>query len=551
MDRRIAILFALGLVAAACDTGSPADPASPVGATAARGALTPLRRLTRIEYLNALHDLFPSVNPTLPALPADVAVAGFENAAEAQQPSDVLVSRNEAIANLYAEAVAKDPSSLRAIVDCTDWSTPTKASACTDSFFAKTGTRIFRRPLTKEERHRLLERFQAWQGAVDFEAAVQLTLSAMLQSPQFLYRVETVPKGQAAGSAYVVDGYTLATRLSFFLWESVPDEELLDAAAHGELDTEEGARTAAQRMLEDDRAQRVFWDFPRQWLGLDRIALAEHQTRSAEVDPSWSSATQSSANEEMRLFVTNTLARGGTFRDLMTSRRAWVDGEMARVYGLPAPADSTAWTETKLPADERAGLLTRVSFLAGYSHAGATSPPVRGNALQLRFLCSLPTSPPANADLSQPTPAPGDGPKTTRTLFETRTQGASCQSCHQGLNGFGFGLENFDAAGHFRTSENGLAIDARGLIVGTDVDGPYNGAHDLSEAIARSGTVHECATRQMVRYALGRAPAADEASTVSALAKGFMESDGDLRALLLSIATSPTFRSRTVEDDSP
>lgn len=551
MNLRIATLFAFGLVAGGCDTGSPADPASPGSATATRGAIAPLRRLTRIEYLNALHDLFPTVNPTLPALPSDVAVAGFENAAEAQQPSDVLVARNEAIANLYAEAVAKDPTSLRAVVGCEDWSTPTKASACTEAFFSKTGTRIFRRPLTNEEHRRLLERFQAWQGAVDFEGAVQLTLSAMLQYPQFLYRVEAVPKGQAVGSSFLVDGYTLATRLSFFLWESVPDDELLDAAADGALDTTEGVRTAAERMLKDDRAQRVFWDFPRQWLGLDRITLDEHRTRAKEIDPSWSSATQSSANEEMRRFVTNTLAQGGTFRDLMTSRRAWVDGEMARVYGLPVPPDPTVWMETTLPAGERAGLLTRVSFLAGFSHAGATSPPVRGNALQLRFLCSLPTSPPAGADLSQPAAAPGDGPKTTRMLFEKRTQSASCQSCHQGLNGFGFGLENFDAAGAFRTSENGLAIDARGVIVGTDVDGPYNGAHELSEALARSSTVRECLTTQMVRYALGRAPAADEARSVSAFAADFAASGGDLSALLLSIATSPTFRTRLVEDDSP
>src|SRR5262249_35526664 len=160
---------------------------------------------------------------------------------------------------------------------------------------------------------------------------------------------------------------------------------------------------------------------------------------------------------------------------------------------------------------ERAGILTRVSFLAGYSHRGATSPPVRGNGIELRFLCQLPVSPPPNADLSQPKAEPGDGPKTNRQLFEARTKPAMCQTCHGALNGFGFGLEKYDAAGHFHTSENGLPIDASGTIRGTeDVDGPYDGAIALSEALAKSKTVHACATERMVRFALGRPPAAVE-----------------------------------------
>src|SRR5262249_10919301 len=153
--------------------------------------------------------------------------------------------------------------------------------------------------------------------------------------------------------------------------------------------------------------------------------------------------------------------------DLLTSPRAWVDGEMARIYGLPPP--SAAWTEVALPPGERAGLLTRASFLAGFSHRGATSPPVRGNAIQLRFLCELPLSPPPGVDPSQPTAPPGSGPETTRMLFEQRTSPAPCQSCHAALNGFGFGFEGYDAAGHHRTSENGLPIDDRGTIHGTDV----------------------------------------------------------------------------------
>ena len=168
----------------------------------------------------------------------------------------------------------------------------------------------------------------------------------------------------------------------------------------------------------------------------------------------------------------------------------------------------------------------------------------RCGGIQLRMLCQLPVSPPPGVDLSQPTAAPGDGPKTNRTLFEERTRPAVCQGCHAGLNGFGFGLESYDAAGHHRTSESGLPIDARGAIRGTDVDGAFEGGPALARALAGSAVMHRCATERLVRFALGRAPVDLEQSTVDALARDFTASGGDVRALLLGVATSPTFLQR-------
>jgi hypothetical protein len=532
---------AFGGVAACYIYEEPPTPAAPSGIGPA-----PLRRLSNLEYTNALGDLFPSVHVALPTMPADVPVAGFENAAEAQQASDVLVSRYEAIANLYAEALTKTPDGVRSVTGCNDWSTPALVEACTASFLSTTGKRVFRRPLTNAERDRFALRFQGWASAVDFEGAVQLTLSALLQSPQFLYRPEAAAVTDKVGTVRAVDSYAMASRLSFFLWESVPDDALLASAERGELATATQVRDAAERMLADPRGQRVLWDFPRQWLGLDRILLDEHAVRAPDVDPLWTEKTEASASRETELFVRNTLAAGGTLRDLLTSRKAWVDGETSRLYGLPAPLDPSAWTETELPGDQRAGLLTRASFLAGYSHRGATSPPVRSNGIDLHLFCQTPISPPPGADLSQPMAAPGDGPKTNRMLFEQRTQPAACQSCHKGLNALGFGFENYDAAGRYRTSDNGLPIDASGHITGTDVDRDFNGALELSQWLAQSETVHRCATDELVRYALGRAPSSEEEATVRALAKAFVASGGDLRALLLDVATSPTFRMRII-----
>lgn len=542
------VLGALAVVEGGCDEGDPARPIDPsTSAQAPPVGPTPLRRLDDVEYLNALHDLFPALALSLPALPADVPVAGFENAAEGQQASDVLIARYEGIANLYAQAATADADAVNALTGCSPGTIALGAELCATQFITQTGRRIFRRPLSESERGRYAQQFQAWASAVDFDGAVQLTLSAMLQSPQFLYRAEPLPAGAQVGTVIAVEPYAMASRLSFFLWESGPDEALLQAASKGELQTTAQVRAQAQRMLGDDRAKRVLWDFPRQWLGLDQILISENVARSPQVDPAWTATTQASASQETQLFVTNTLGAGGMLRDLLTSRSAWIDSEMARIYGVAAPA--APWSEVTLPASQRAGLLTRVSYLAAYSHAGATSPPVRGNAIQLKFLCELPVSPPPGANLSQPMAAPDQGPQTNRMLFETRTSPPACQTCHVSLNGFGFGLENYNAAGHYQTTDNGLPVDASGTIHGTDVDGPFTGGIALSEALSKSEVVHHCATEELVRYALGRAPADVELPTVDTLATAFMQSGGDVRALLVAVATSPTLMTRLVEEN--
>jgi hypothetical protein len=540
--------MAFATACSACSQGNAAAPESGLLAAADAGALSPvgpspLRRLSDEEYLNALADLFPGASPTLPVLPADIPVAGFENAAEAQQPSDVLIARYEAIANLYAAAATVDNPTVQTLVGCSDWSTPALVTSCGTQFIVQTGLRIFRRPLTDAERDRYVTRFQQWQSAVDFAGGIQLTLSAMLQSPQFIYRPEPMSASGASSTATPVDPYAMATRLSFFLWASTPDDVLLQAAQAGALQTDEQLQAQVTRMLADPRAKRVLWSFHRQWLGLDLILQAEDTARTPQVDPGWTTTSQASAFQETELFVENVLSQGGSLRDLLTSQRAWTNGEMARLYGMPAPADPTAWNEVELPP-ERAGLLTRISFLASYSHAGATSPPVRGNGIQLRWLCELPVSPPPGADLSQPTAPPDAGPETNRMLFEQRTSPGPCQTCHAGLNGFGFGLENFNAAGIYQTTDNGLPVDATGTIHGTDVDGPFNGAIALSTRLSQSATVHQCATAEWVRYALGRAPVEGEMPTVTALASAFMKSGGDVRALMLGVVLSPSFRLR-------
>lgn len=526
----LGLAFCVGILQAGCSAPRRSD----VGPA-------PLRRMSNSEYLNTLSDLFPEQAPVLPPLPDDAEVAGFGNAAEAQQPSDVRIARYEAIANLYAAGATRDAQAVQALTGCA-YDTPAAAEACAAQFIASVGLRLFRRPLTTEERDRLTLRFAAYRAAIDFEAAVQLSLSLMLQAPQFLYRPEPTPLVDDDTEAAPVEPYAMASRLSFFLWESAPDAELLRAAAADQLRTPEQLREQAARMLADPRARRMYWSFHRQWLGLDRVLSDEHAARAREIDPAWSPRTQLAASRESQLFVENVAASGGSLRDLLLSRKAYVNAEMARVYGVSLGGDLEAYQEIELPGSERAGLLTRAAFLAGLSHRGGNSPPVRGNGVGLYLFCRLPTAPPPDADLSMPTARSGDGPKTTRTLFEERTAPAACQSCHRTLNGAGFGFEHYNAAGAYQTVEQGLPIDSRGALYFGTPERRFEDAIELSRILSEDRDVFQCAAQQWVRYALGRAAVTAEQPLVDSLSAALYSSQGDLRSLLLGISSSPTFR---------
>jgi Protein of unknown function (DUF1592)/Protein of unknown function (DUF1588)/Protein of unknown function (DUF1595)/Protein of unknown function (DUF1585)/Protein of unknown function (DUF1587) len=508
---------------------------------------SPVRRLSDAEYFNALRDLFPQHNLTLPELPREHVIAGFENAALTQQPSDVRIARYETIALRHAQALTRDTDAVRALVACETWESPESAKQCATQFVTRMGNLLFRRPITSAESDRFLRRFADWHGAIDFDAAVRLTTSSMLQAPQFLYRIESrhaagiVPDGTVVR----VDGHAMASRLSFFLWESIPDEPLLEAAAQDALQTTAQITAQVERMLQDPRSRRAYWGFFRQWLGLDRILEDEHQLRTPAVDPLWNRTTPAAALNESKHFIENVLHSGGSFQDIFESQRAWIDAESARLYGLPSTAPVE--NEVLLPAAERAGILTRTSFLAALSHPGGTSPPIRGNAIFLRVLCQSPVPPPPDADLSMPVQPMQGAPQTNRMLFETRTRPSACSSCHRILNGYGFGFENYSASGQFQSTDNGLPVDSSGEINGTNRDGPFKGAIELSHALAIHPDVRACAASQWIRYALGRAAVEVEEPSVQALTNRFTEDGGNIRALLTGITTMPSFRMMRLE----
>ncbi|MFK8003406.1 MAG: DUF1592 domain-containing protein [Polyangiales bacterium] len=494
--------------------------------------VVPIRRLSRVEYRNAVRDLLPGVAYSPPALPNDAPDHGFENASRNLSAPLVLVEQHQSIAEAIAEAAVGNPATMQALLGCASWVTPGEQSACTASFVNGFGLRAFRRPLSGEERATYTAFVEDMTAAVDYEAGIELALAAFLQAPQFMYRVEL-------GESGVVTPFEMASRLSFLLWQSIPDSVLLEAAASGRLSSAEDIEAQARRMIAMPQAREAMVDFHRQWLGFDAILEPEHLGKDRTTYPDWDPALIISMREEADRFVEHVMfEEGGTIEALMTSRTSFVDSRLASLYGLSPVSD---WMQVELPAGERSGILTRANFLAAQAHGLTGSPILRGVFVNERLLCVSFGALPDNADTSEPEPEPGAGPQTNRMAFEARTAPDECQVCHTRIDGIGFAFENYDASGAFRDIDNTLPVDASGELINTDVDGEVVGAVELSEQIATSQTLSDCVARNWVRYTLGRAAQSEDACFVQTARDSLASNGGDVRELLIDLVTSPDF----------
>ena len=496
---------------------------------------SPVRRLTNSEYENTVRDLLGGNVPQLPEQPSDAVLEGsFENDAQSLGPSDVRIARYETAAMSLGEHAVNDATARNRVLPCA-----TADSDCGRQFVESFGKRAFRRPLTDAELNRWFDFFESQRASIDFDAAVQLTVAGMLQTPQFLYRLES--EGSAASPDQIeLSQHELASRLSYFLWETMPDDALLAAADAGELATEAQIEEQARRLLADGRARDAVRNFHRQWLYLDRVL---DEDKVSELFPMWGSQARASAKEEALLFIENTFFDGGTVEDMFTSNVAFVDNVMSELYDIPEPSEP--WEQVELDPTERAGLLSRVAFLAGFAHEANGSPPLRGVFVMERLLCEPRPSPPANADTSAPQADPDQGPVTNRDLFEERVAPSACQGCHVRIDGFGFGFENYDAAGMFRTEDNGLPVDASGFANGIGNDDEYEGAVELQNLLGQSEVVRDCVAKQWFTYANGRPLEPADTCQVEAIQAEFEENGGDLVELLVSIVTRPEFRLRS------
>lgn len=529
------------LLAVACNDAAPAaTPDAGVARPPESVAFTPpepvLRRLTRAQYINSVHDVLGDdllvSRPTEPDLPLSGSIAV---GAATTSISPRGVEQYEALAFDLAEQLLRNETRRARAVTCTP--SATVDATCADRFLRDTGRRLWRRPLTDAEATALVA--LAGDAAMtlnDFHRGLEYALSAMLQSPNFLFRTE-LPEAPAGGQPAQFSPYSLASRLAYFLWNGPADDALLAAAADGRLATDEGLRAEVERMVASPKLSRGLRAFVSEWLGLQRL---DDVSKDPTIFPSFSADVPAAAREEtLSLAEHLALTRDADFRDIVTTRETFLNRRLASIYNVRAPSEVRAdgFGLTTLPDDSpRRGLLGQVSVLALAAHPVSTSPTLRGKFIREALLCNEIPMPPV--DVNTALPEPSASLRTMRERLQRHQAVASCRSCHILLDPIGLALEHFDGMGRYRRTDNGAPLDPSGSLDGVS----YADANGLAQAVHDARDFPRCITTRLYRYAYGHHEEDGEEAEIRRLNQDFAYGGYRLRRLMSSIATSPAFR---------
>jgi hypothetical protein len=485
---------------------------------------TPLRRLTQFEYNSTVQDLLATSLTPADSFPADEVVDGFTNNAVVLTISSLHAEKYmESAEELAAEASTR----LSTLLPC-DPATMGE-QACAETFAATFGRRAYRRPLEPEDLGVLME---AYAFGSSFENGIELVLRTILQSPHFLFRVELTGGGRPASEMVRLNAFETATRLSYLIWSSAPDDALLDAAARGALETPEQVAEMARVMWADPRARRAATEFYAQWLELKRL---DSTSKDPQAFPLWSEILRGAMKAEGHAFIQGILFdREGSLEELLTAPLGLPTGPLAELYGV---AESSALTE--LSVNERAGILTLPAFLAVQAHPDQTAPVLRGKFVRRKLLCGNVPPPPDNVNLTAPEISEG---ATARERFSAHASESSCSGCHQLMDPLGFPFESYDALGAFRTNEGGRELDLTGEFVGTrGIDGPFANAQEMITILSTAEEVEDCVARQWFKFALGRTEESGDACSLVPLQESFKESSGSLVELLVGTTQTEAF----------
>jgi hypothetical protein len=408
--------------------------------------------------------------------------------------------------------------------------------SCASKFVETYGLKLFRRPLSRDERDRFVKVAElAQQRLGGFHKGLEFTLVGMLQSPHFLLRMErTEPDPQRPGELRL-DAWSRATRLSYLLTESTPDAELLRAAGAGELDTAKGLARQVDRLLASAKLERAVKAFFSDMLHFDAF---NDLFKDPEIYPAYTSEVARDAQEQtLRTIVSHLVTKRGDYRDLFTTRNTWLSRPLGIIYRLPV-ATRNGWENAEYPADSnRMGILTDISMLALHSHPGRSSPTLRGKSLREVFLCQKVPDPPGNVDFTLVQDATTTPGSTARIRLEVHSESPACAGCHKLTDPTGLTLETFDGAGTFRAKENGAELDLTGSLDGVD----FEGAQGLGKAMRDNPVVPMCLTNKLYRSAVGREIVEAEAPFVEYLAAAFEAQGYRVPQLMRAIALSQTF----------
>jgi hypothetical protein len=511
---------------------SPSSPTSQIQDPKSAPAV--MRRLTHSQYDHTVRDLLGDQTSPSHQFPPEDFVNGFQNQADAQSIPALLEEAYSSAAEKLARNTFRGGDTNR-LIPCK------QDEKCRAQFVREFGLKAFRRPLTAKE----VERFsKLFSGQKDFVNGAQLVVEAMLQSPNFLFRVE---RGGAAKP------YEIASRLSYFLWDTMPDSALFAAARAGELDSKAGAEKVARRMLADPRAKQSLDQFVTQWLRFDRVL---NTVKDRAEFPMFNPELAAAMTEETRLLVADAVWNDRDFMTVFKSDYGFLNSDLANLYKFPAPPGE--FQRVQFPADsDRAGLLGEATFLALTSKPADTSPTARGLFVREQFLCQHVPDPPPGTNSNLP-PVTESKPQTNRDRLSMHLSSPVCTSCHRLIDPIGFGFEKFDAIGGWRdklvlTFRGGrkertkeptraaLELDTRGEISGLANSG-FQSPKELGRVLAESSECQKCMVKQLFRFAFGRPETAADRPVLDAAFESFRNSHFRFRELLVSLAVAQAER---------
>ena len=413
--------------------------------------------------------------------------------------------------------------------------------ACARKILATLARRAWRRPVDDGDIAPLLAFYRTGRETDGFEAGVRMAIERLLIDPEFLFRIERDPQGIAPDAPYRLSDLELASRLSFFLWSSIPDDDLLDAAVDGRLSDPAERERQVRRMLADPRSRALVDNFAGQWLSLRSV---EGIAPDPNLFPDFDENLREAFRRETEMFVESQLREDRSVVDLLRADHSFLNERLARHYGI-AGVTGSHYRRVKLPDDRRVGLLGHGSILAATSYGNRTSPVLRAKWLLENILGTPPAPPPPDIP---PLPARGEAgePRTVRERLAQHRRNAACAVCHAPMDPLGFALENFDAVGAWRTRDAGLPVDASGVLADgtTAFDGPAGLRRVLLD---RSEQFVETVTEKLLTYALGRGIEHYDRPVIRAIVRAAAEDDHRWSSLILGIVESTPFRMRRSE----
>lgn len=512
------------------------DPFNPgTGGLAAEVGVSGMRRLTRVELDATIADLLGDTTASAQRLlPAD-ATDPFDNDYRTQLPSAALIESVEQLAIDTANRTLADSAKRAKIVPCT----PTGAGdqGCLNATISALGRRFLRRPLTDAEvaGYATLRAYSVEKN--DFDVGVKLVIRALVQQPEFLYRIEVGTPTDQAG-VFRLSPYEVATRLSYFLWGTTPPDWLLDAAGNGELGNPQGVRTAASRLLADPRARARIERFHALWLGYAKLPHAIDLTAALQAE--------SSALIDKVVFDDKS-----DYFELFKANQSYLNQTLATHYGINGFTGGMAYAWTPYGAAKRKGLLSHGSVLSAGAKFADTSPTQRGIFVRTRLLCMEVGAPPANANVDQPPTSPTSNCKVDR--YAAHANVGNCKTCHESLDPIGFGIENFNRAGQYRTTDDGepnCQISGQGKITGLPASagsGEFVGVTGLTDLLLDSGKFEQCVVTQVFRFASGRRESPADLQLIDNLTEGFKKKQRGFAEFLLDYVSDDTFAFRKEE----